>query len=60
MILRRLFAGEEGPEHRNQNQGDNEANDYQAGTCFYIVHEFETGRDQLGHQRADQELQKSA
>ena len=37
--LRRLFAGEERPEHRNQNQGNNEAHDYQAGAAFYIVHE---------------------
>ena len=37
-----LSAGEERPEHRNQNQGDYEANDYQTGTCFYVVHEFES------------------
>ena len=36
-----LFAGEEGPEHRNQDQGNYEADEYQTGTCFYIVHESE-------------------
>ena len=34
-----LLAGEERPEHRNQNQGDNEADDYQTGAAFYVVHE---------------------
>ena len=37
-----LSAGEEGPEHRNQDQGDYEAYDNQAGTAFYVVHEFES------------------
>ena len=42
----KLFAGEEGRYHRDYNQGNYEANDDQASTSFYIVHEFVVARAQ--------------
>ena len=42
LLIFKLFAREERPEHRDQDQRNNEADDYQTGTCFYVVHEFES------------------
>ena len=41
LLIFKLFAREERPEHRDQDQRNNEADEYQTGTCFYVVHEFE-------------------
>ncbi len=35
-----LFAREERPYHRNNNQGYDKAYNYQTGTSFYVVHEL--------------------
>ena len=40
----KLFAGEERPYHRDNNQGYYESYQNQTGTSFYIVHEFVSAR----------------